>query len=300
MPHVHHRAAGLIAAAVGACLLLGVGGTARGTFAQWHTVSTAPGGTIDSGGLAVGIVPLQDGIGGVPLMPGTTLESRFEVHARLVGDNLDAGLAIRVPDWEEQAGADLRDALDVTVTIDGHAVSGDLLDPTGPVLYLVQDAGAPIGDGEVPVVEMSSETLTMTLVLRVSMSAGADDRHEGEVLPSAELFALLDQVRPGTPTSTPALWATSGRTTVPPLVLGPTEVPDKPVVEPESRDADAGPSAPAPTDIPSGDATSDLREPVEPVEPAGPHAPAAPTVGTDAEHPPFDAESPAARETRTP
>lgn len=201
MPHQRRRAAGLIAGALAVGLLLGVGGTITGTFAQWHAGATAPGGTVTSGDLAVGVRPLEDGIGGVPLEPGMTLESTFEVTARLGGENLAAGLQIRLPawaEWEQDQGVDLRDVLDVTFTIDDQQVSGDLLDPTGPALYLVRDARVPVEDGGVPVVVIPPEGFTTTLVLRVSMSPWAGDEFQDRGLPPAELTAILDQVRPTT------------------------------------------------------------------------------------------------------
>lgn len=199
MPHQRSRAASLIAGTLGVGLLLVAGGTVAGTFAQWHAGSVAPGARVASGDLSVGVRPLVDGIGGVPLEPGMTLESTFEVTARLEGDNLAAGLQVRLPawaEWEEEQGVDVRDVLDVTFTIDDHQVSGDLLDPTGPVLYLVQDAGATVGDGSVPVVVIPPEGFTTTLVLRVSMSPWAGNEVQDRGLPPAELTAILDQVRP--------------------------------------------------------------------------------------------------------
>ncbi|MFJ2299054.1 hypothetical protein [Oerskovia paurometabola] len=199
MPHQRSRAASLIAGTLGVGLLLGAGGTMVGTLAQWHAGSAAPGGTVTSGDLTVGVRALQDGIGGVPLEPGMTLESTFEVTARLEGDNLAAGLQVGLPawaDWEGAQGVDLRDVLDVTFTIDEHQVSGDLLDPAGPVLYLVQDASAQVGDGSVPAVVIPPEGITTTLVLRVSMAPWAGNEFQDRGLPPAELTAILDQVRP--------------------------------------------------------------------------------------------------------
>lgn len=199
MPHQRTRATSLIAATLGVGLLLGAGGTIAGTYAQWHAGSSAPGGAVASGGLEVEVTPLEDGIGGVPFEPGMTVESTFEVTARLVGDNLAAGLEVRLPEWEQWEpgqGVDLREVLDVTFTLEDHQVSGDLLAPAGPVLYLVQDASTTVGDGSVPVVVIPPEGITMSLVLRVSMAPWAGNSYQNRTLPPAELTALLDQVRP--------------------------------------------------------------------------------------------------------
>jgi hypothetical protein len=184
------------AAAVGVCLTAGV--AVSGTFAAWNAGSTAPAGTVTSGGLAVDLDAAPTAAEAAPpIEPGATIEHPYELTARVSGDNAAATLDLTLPGWSEWTagtGVDVRDVLDVTFRIDALGISGDLLDPAGPALRLAPDGS--VGDGSLPVVQVPAEGITFPVVLTISMSPYAGNAYQNLGLPAAELTATLDQARP--------------------------------------------------------------------------------------------------------